>query len=71
MLVTQGEPGAFIGAIVIKVNSKCKGSYDPHSGDYGCGYHSTLGCDECKYGAAGGRKDPEAKCNQPKEKAPS
>ena len=43
---------------------KCKGyqqTHDPY--DYDCEYETTITCDECKYGV--GRKDPEAKCNQP------
>ncbi len=35
----------------------CKGDGIDH-----CDYYTTIDCDECKYG--GGRKDPEAKCNQ-------
>jgi hypothetical protein len=35
----------------------CKGDGIDH-----CGYYTTIDCDECKYG--GGRKNPEAKCNQ-------
>ena len=42
----------------------CKG-YQHYEGDFDCGYNTTLACDDCKYGAAGGRKDPQAKCNQP------
>jgi len=30
--------------------------------DFDCGYETTIDCDDCKYG--GGRKDPEARCNQ-------
>jgi hypothetical protein len=43
---------------------KCKGfKYWTDCGyEFDCGYDSTVDCDECKYG--GGRKDPEAKCNQ-------
>lgn len=41
---------------------KCKLQFDAHNGDYGCEYHSTLSCDDCKYGV--GRRDPEAQCNQ-------
>lgn len=44
---------------------KCLGSYDEWSGDYDCEYGSDLSCDECKYG--GGRKDPEAACNNPNQ----
>lgn len=40
---------------------KCLGAYNEFSGDYDCGYASSLDCDECKYGF--GRKDPEAECN--------
>ena len=43
----------------------CKGKYDEWNGDYDCDYRSNLLCEDCKYG--GGRKDPEAKCNQPKD----
>lgn len=35
----------------------CKGDGIDH-----CGYYTVIDCDECKYG--GGRKNPEAKCNQ-------
>jgi hypothetical protein len=35
--------------------------------EYDCGYGTTIDCEQCKYGACGGRKDPEAKCNQPKQ----
>lgn len=35
----------------------CKGDGIDH-----CGYYTTIDCDNCKYG--GGKKDPEAKCNQ-------
>tara|TARA_B100001245_G_C22851109_1_gene409146 strand:- start:1043 stop:1261 length:219 start_codon:yes stop_codon:yes gene_type:complete len=38
----------------------CKGDGIDH-----CDYYTTIDCDECKYG--GGRKDPEARCNQTKE----
>lgn len=40
---------------------KCLGTYDEYTGDYDCGYYTTLTCEECKYGV--GRKDPAAKCN--------
>ena len=43
---------------------KCKGSYDAYSGDFDCGYHTTIDCEQCKYCHLGGRKDPAAKCNQ-------
>jgi hypothetical protein len=49
---------------------KCKGVIIPDIGngvEYDCEYGTTITCDECKYCAAGfGRKDPKAKCNQPK-----
>ena len=44
---------------------KCRGYRTQDIGwgsEYECGYETTIDCDECKYG--GGRKDPEAKCNQ-------
>lgn len=44
---------------------KCKGYRTQDIGwgsEYECGYETTIDCDECKYG--GGKKDPEAKCNQ-------
>ncbi len=47
--------------------SGCKGyKYWTDCGyEYDCGYEGhILPCEECKYG--GGRKDPEAKCNQDK-----
>lgn len=40
----------------------CNNFYDPI--EYECGYFTTLDCDDCKYG--GGKKNPEAKCNQEK-----
>lgn len=45
-----------------KKHSKCKGYYEEWSGEYDCGYYTSLPCDECKYGF--GNKDPEAKRNQ-------
>ena len=51
---------------------KCKGwkKYDwgmMDGPEYGCDYNTTIECDECKYCiGSGGRKDPEAKCNQQK-----
>ncbi len=48
-----------------KRHPKCKGWYDVMTGDYDCEYPTILECEDCKYGM--GRKDPEAKCNQPKE----
>jgi hypothetical protein len=55
----------------IVLHPKCGLTFDAFNGDYDCSYHTTLCCDDCKYGA--GRKDPEAKCNRPEEKrnAPS
>ena len=49
-----------------KRHAKCRGYYidTPDGRDYGCEYETIITCDECKYYA--GRKDPEAKCNQPK-----
>ena len=43
---------------------KCKGfKYWTDCGyEFDCGYNSEVDCNECKYG--GGKKDPEAKCNQ-------
>ena len=44
---------------------KCRGYRTQDIGwgsEYECGYETTIDCDGCKYG--GGRKDPEAKCNQ-------
>jgi hypothetical protein len=49
----------------------CKGNYDYYIGfgwDFECGYSTTIECEECKYSGHGGRKDPEAKCNQLEEK---
>ena len=44
-------------------HSKCKGfRTQDYGSEYDCGYDTKIDCDECKYG--GGRKDPEAKCNQ-------
>jgi hypothetical protein len=45
-----------------KRHPKCKGSYDAYTGEYECGYDTSLICEDCKYGI--GREDPEAKCNQ-------
>lgn len=44
---------------------KCRGYRTQDVGwgsEYECGYETTIDCEQCKYG--GGRKDPEAKCNQ-------
>lgn len=48
---------------------KCKGWYKNDWGmidgpDWGCSYNTKIDCEECKYSGCGGRKDPEAKCNQ-------
>jgi hypothetical protein len=45
-------------------HSKCKGFeiFGLWGKEYECGYYSKIDCDQCKYG--GGKKDPEAKCNQ-------
>ena len=53
----------------------CAGAWTdtPGGRDFDCGDGTTIGCDDCKYGAMIGRrggKDPEAKCNQPKEAKP-
>jgi hypothetical protein len=50
-----------------KRHPKCESRYDSFTGDYWCGYNTTVECQECKYG--GGRKDPEAKCNRNVKKA--
>lgn len=35
--------------------------------EWDCGYNTTIDCEDCKYCiGSGGRKDPEAKCNQQK-----
>jgi len=50
-----------------KKHPKCLGYEcgNPLDGyDFDCEYQTILTCDECKYGGHGGRKDPEAKCNQ-------
>jgi len=42
---------------------KCKGFYEPLTGDYDCGYKAhRLTCDECRYG--GGKKNPRALVNR-------
>ena len=48
----------------IKHHAKCRLLFDAHNGDYDCEYRTTITCEDCKYGSCGGRKDPEAKCNQ-------
>ena len=40
----------------------CNHPLDPV--EWECGYGAIIDCDECKYGRRGGKKDPEAKCNQ-------
>ena len=51
-------------------SSKCAGvrTNNANGEDFDCGYGTTITCDDCKYSAAGGRKDPQAKCNQPTNK---
>ena len=39
----------------------CKLEYDQFTGDYDCGYKTTLTCEDCKYGV--GKKDPQTKAN--------
>jgi hypothetical protein len=48
-------------------HSKCKGYryWTPDGYEYNCEYESLLSCEECKY--CGGLKDPNAKCNKPRE----
>ena len=41
---------------------QCNHPLDPV--EYDCGYMTTIACEDCKYSGLGGRKDPEAKCNQ-------
>lgn len=43
---------------------QCNNQFDPI--EFGCEYESNIDCDECKYNGRGGRKNPEAKCNQNK-----
>lgn len=43
---------------------QCNAYMDPI--EYNCEYDTKIDCDECRYGKAGGRKNPEAKCNQNK-----
>lgn len=50
--------------------SKCKAvhvQHGPAGDDFSCGYDTTINCDDCKYAQHPGRKDPAAKCNQPKK----
>ena len=46
-------------------SSGCAGyqTWTDYGYEYDCGYGTTIDCDQCKYG--GGKKDPQAKCNQP------
>lgn len=48
--------------------SGCKGykTWTDCGYEYDCGYSTIISCEECIY--AGGRKNPEAKINQTKEK---
>ena len=32
--------------------------------EWDCGYNTTIDCEDCRYGGRGGRKNPEARCNQ-------
>jgi hypothetical protein len=41
---------------------ECNHPLDPV--EYDCEYLTKIDCDDCKYNRRGGRKDPEAKCNQ-------
>ncbi len=53
------------GVLMKKVHQNCLSQQCNHPLDpveYECGYDTIIDCDECKYG--GGRKNPEAKCNQ-------
>ena len=44
---------------------QCNHPLDPP--EWNCGYNTTIDCEDCKYCiGSGGRKDPEAKCNQQK-----
>lgn len=59
-----------VGSKTIKlraVHRKCKSvkinAYDEPD-EWDCGYDTTIDCEDCKYGGLGGRKNPEAKCNQ-------
>lgn len=40
----------------------CRFVKDEINGDGDCDYDTTILCEQCKY--CGGKKDPEAKCNQ-------
>lgn len=54
-------------ALVKKNHEKCGIQQCNHPLDppeYECSYNTDIYCDECKYGGHGGKKDPEAKCNQ-------
>lgn len=62
----KDEYDKFLEQLTIK-RSKCKGFKCNHPLDpveWDCGYNTSIGCDECKYSGFGGRKNPEAKCNQ-------
>lgn len=42
--------------------NRCRFVRDEINGDGDCDYDTDILCEECKY--SGGKKDPEAKCNQ-------
>jgi len=51
----------------VEINFKgCRGYYiETDCGtEFDCGYNTIIDCEDCKYGVNGGRKDPEATCNQ-------
>lgn len=45
----------------------CAGTRDEINGDYDCGYGTTIDCEDCMYNHLPGKKNPQAKRNQPKE----
>jgi len=51
-----------LAAAGIERHPLCRLTYCDQTGDYDCGYLTTLTCEECKYGM--GTRNPEAKCNQ-------
>ena len=54
---------------VVFHHAKCGLRFDAHNGDYDCEYAPTIACEDCKYGGFGGKKDPEARCNQQKDRS--
>lgn len=62
MKVTDAFKQEMLEAAGFERHPLCELTYDPHTGDYDCGYHTALTCEECKYGL--GTRDPEAKCNK-------